>query len=157
MVTYGVECGTDESLLLLLGVPRRRVVHEGNRDEVVKYILKKDAGAYIGIVDADPGTIHGPQRKQFIDGRMDKGHCMSLCGDRKLVVLSPMVEGWLIAAVQECGGKVKDLDKGLSDDPRALHAQLSPRGDKRLKKLIDFLVQRDSEYLRALRKSLGIS
>ncbi len=156
MMTYVVECSSDERLLLLMGAPRRSVVHEGNRDEVVKFILKKEAGKFIGMIDEDPGTIHGNQRRQFQDGPAQHDHYVASFQDKKLVLLQPMLEGWLVKAVKSVGGSMSAIDKGLSDDPRELHRTLAPRGDTRLKKVIDFLKEKDSPHLRALRRTLGL-
>lgn len=154
--TIVVECGNDEQLMKLIGLPKKRIQHEGNRDEVVKYVLKKDPGVCIGVVDQDPGTPRGNQRAQFKVGRASADMHAEQAGERRLVVLHPMLEGWLIKAVHACGGSMETLDKVLSDDPRTLHKQLSPKGDPRLKKIVDFLEKKNSKHLKELRSQLGL-
>ena len=44
--TIVVECDNDELLLKTLGIPKARILHEGNRDEVVKYIVSLRRTAY---------------------------------------------------------------------------------------------------------------
>lgn len=151
-----VECGNDEQLMKLVGLPKKRIQHEGNRDEVVKYVLKKAPGACIGVVDQDPGTPRGNQRAQFKVGHASTDMHAEQAGERRLVVLHPMLEGWLIKAVHACGGSMEMLDKGLSDDARTLHKQLSPKGDPRMKKIVAFLKKKDSKHLQALRVQLGL-
>ena len=94
-----VECDNDELLLLTLGVPRKRVQHEGNRDEVVKYILKHDPEKFIGLVDQDPGTPRSEKRAQFKTQPASRGLHVERFGKRELVVLRPFLEGWLCEAV----------------------------------------------------------
>jgi len=151
-----VECGNDEQLLKLLDVPKKRIQHEGNRDEVVKFVLKKDPGACIGVVDEDPGTPRSKQRMQFKAQKPKADLHQEVMEQRRLVVLHPMLEGWLIRAVHACGGRMDKLDKGLSDDPSELHKQLSPRGDRRMEKIVTFLEQKNSKHLMELRHQLGL-
>lgn len=155
--TIVVECGNDEQLMKLIGLPKKRIQHEANRDEVVKYVLKKAPGACIGVVDQDPGTPRGKQRSQFKASgtRADLHH--ELAGERRLVVLHPMLEGWLIKAVHACGGSMTQLDKGLSDDAKALHKQLAPTGDARLEKVVAYLKKHNSKHLHELRVQLGLA
>ncbi|MBK8530265.1 MAG: hypothetical protein IPL64_00045 [Flavobacteriales bacterium] len=151
-----VECGNDEQLMKLLGLPKKRIQHEGNRDEVVKYVLKKDPGGCIGVIDQDPGTPRGAQRSQFKPLKAASDLHLELAGERRLLVLHPMLEGWLIKAVHDCGGSMAKLDKGLSDDARTLHKQLAPKGDPRMAKIVEFLKKKDSKHLNELRVQLGL-
>ncbi|MBL0128030.1 MAG: hypothetical protein IPP83_11375 [Flavobacteriales bacterium] len=151
-----VECDNDELLLRLLKIPRSRIQHEGNRDEVVKYINRNDPVRYIGMVDEDPGTPRSPNRARFVRKELRNGVQEEVNGARRLVVLKPMLEGWLISAVHAAGGRMVHLDKGLSDVPSELHRQLMPRGDKRMKKVIEFLDGRKSAHLKSLRSALHI-
>ena len=153
--TIVVECSNDELLLRTLGVPRNRIQHEGNRDEVVKYILRKDPASFIGLVDEDATTQHGEQRTSFKNGVPRHGVYVATNGKRRLLVLQPFLEGWLLNAVHACKGRMNSLDKGLSDDPRTLHNQFAPRGDKRMQKVIEFLERKKSKHLAELRKALG--
>lgn len=151
-----VECDNDELLLRIIGMPRERIQHEGNRDEVVKYVVNNAPGRFIGLIDEDPGTQFGAMRQRFKSGRPQHGLSIASNGPRRLVVLSPFLEGWLLQAVKACGGRLSALDKGLSDDARALHRQFSPRGDQRMRKVIAFLQRERSAHLKALRKALDI-
>jgi len=152
-----VECDNDELLLLTLGVPRKRVQHEGNRDEVVKYILKHPAGHYMGMVDEDPNTPRSTKREQFIKRSTVSDMHVEALGKRELLVLRPFLEGWLCKAVHAAGGRLVKLDKGLSDDPKELHRLLSPRGDARMKKIVGFLETNSSKHLKELRMHLGLA
>lgn len=151
-----VECANDELLLRGLKVPRARVQHEGNRDEVVKYVAHKPTGEYIGLVDADEGTQFGELRQHFKNGPAKHGVMVATHGKRELIVLKPFLEGWLNAAVKACGGRMSKLDKGLSDNDQELHGRFAPRGDKRMGKVIDYLEQKQSKHLAELRKALKI-
>lgn len=152
-----VECDNDELLLRILSVPRDRIQHVGNRDEVVKYVLNKPAKHYLGLIDEDPGTQHGAQRQSFKNGPARNGILVAVNGQRTLVVLKPFLEGWLLDAVHACGGRMSALDKGLSDNARELHSQFSPRGDKRMGKVVDYLLKEKSKHLAELRKALDIT
>jgi hypothetical protein len=156
MRTVVVECGNDEALMLALGLPARLVKHEGNRDEVVKYILKHPAGGPLGLVDEDPGTEHGGQRKQFVRGKALHQVRTDRFGHRALVVLMPRLEDWLVQAVKSAGGSMAKLDKSLSDDPAYLHRELNPMGDTRMAKIVGFLQDKKSKHLSELRKALDI-
>jgi hypothetical protein len=151
-----VECGNDEQLMKLIGLPKKRIQHEGNRDEVVKYVLKKEPGQCIGVVDQDPGTPRGTQRSRFTPDRATTDLHAEHAGKRRLVVLHPMLEGWLIKAVHACGGRMEQLDKGLSDEPNTLHKLLSPRGDPRMTKIVAYLEKKNSKHLKELRSQLGL-
>ncbi len=151
-----VECDNDELLLLTLGLPRKQLLHQGNREEVVKYILKHESGRFIGLVDEDPGTVRSKQRAAFAKGKSHVGLRTEKAGRRVLTVICPFLEGWLVAAVHACGGRMEKLDKGLSDDPRELHRQLSPRGDMRMHKIIAFLEKKNSMHLQVLRTALQL-
>lgn len=152
-----VECDNDELLLRILGVQRANIQHEGNRDEVVKYVLNKPAKEYVGLIDEDPGTQHGAQRQSFKSGPARNGILVAMNGERKLVVLKPYLEGWLLGALHACGGRMSALDKGLSDNPRELHRQFSPRGDHRMRKVVEFLIEKKSKHLAELRRVLVIT
>ena len=152
-----VECDNDELLLRILGVPRDRIQHEGNRDEVVKYVLNKPANHYVGLIDEDPATQHGAQRQSFKNGAARSGIVVAVNGQRPLMVLKPFLERWLLDAVHTCGGRMSALDKGLSDNARELHRQFSPRGDKRMTKVVEFLTKKKSKHLAELRKALDIT
>lgn len=151
-----VECDNDELLLRILGVQRGRIQHEGNRDEVVKYVLNKPAEGYLGLIDEDPGTQHGAQRLHFKNGPARQGVLLATNGKRTLVVLRPFLEHWLLDAVHACGSRMSALDKGLSDEPRELHRQFSPRGDNRMKKVVDHLEKKKSKHLAELRRALRL-
>lgn len=152
-----VECANDELLLRTLKVPRKRIEHKGGgREEVVKAVLEMEAGSCIGMIDADPSTAHGRNRGLFKDRPMKHGVRDSLYGRRRLVVIQPRLEGWLLSAVEAAGLRMSVLDKGLSDDERELHGQLAPRGDKRMAKIIGLLEKKGSAHLKELRRQLGI-
>ena len=152
-----VECANDELLLRTLKVPRRRIEHKGGgREEVVKAVLARKPGSCIGLIDADPQTPHGHNRGLFKNGPMKHDVCEALHEKRRLVVLRPRLEGWLLSAVKAAGLRMSVLDKGLSDDERELHGQLAPRGDMRMAKIIEQLEKKGSAHLKELRAQLGI-
>lgn len=155
-MTIVVECGNDEQLMRLLGVPRKRIKHQGNRDEVVKQVMKDDPGASIGLVDEDPGTARANRRASFkvVDRRT--GLVVEQAGEHKLVVLEPFLEGWLVEAVKATGSSMTTFGKELSDDPRELHKVLSPKGDPRLEKIVAHLEEHGSTHIRDLRDALGL-
>lgn len=154
--TIVVECSNDELLLRTLGVPRNRIQHGGSRNEVVKVVLRKDADHFIGLVDEDATTQHGIQRLSFKNGISRNGICVATNGKLRLVVLQPFLEGWLLAAVHACKGRMSQIDNGLSDNARALHNEFAPRGDKRMQKVIKFLESKKSKHLSELKSALGI-
>ena len=56
-----VECLADEALARCLGLRKRDISHELNKDEVLKRVF--EASGCLGMVDEDPGQVLGPAQE----------------------------------------------------------------------------------------------
>ena len=118
MIIY-VECSPDEILIRrLTGLPRRRVIHElKGKYEVLKRLSEQsDLWA---VVDEAPNSHVPPYLNQMslIENLSDDG--IKVFQDRsrrnRVVVLTPRLEKWIVAAAKTAG--IKMADYGLPDDP----------------------------------------
>lgn len=126
-----VECYHDTALVRSLGMPSRRVGHEHGKGNVLRQLAKWDGDA-VGIVDADPDKQNSNPAEMAKYREMDNAYGMKLMvhqGDRRkaLIVISPMLEDWLLARARAC--KISPRDFGLPDEPRMMHK--NPRHDRK--------------------------
>lgn len=126
-MTVFVECCADKELARTLGVRKRDLHHEHGSDEVMKR-LRNWPDSVIGMIDEDPGTGH-----QACDlGKYtmkDERHGLRLLqrGEKRVVVVSPRLEEWLIDRARLSG--IAPGDYGLPESGRALHR--IPRYDRK--------------------------
>ena len=157
MTTFVVECAHDEMLVKLLVDNKDDVIHLHGRDRVISHMTSKPRPKHIGMVEEDPTTSHSATRNRFKPIKTLHGVLITKHNGVTVIMLRPYLEAWLIIAVKAIGKKMSMIDKGLHDDPILLHKSLAPRGDQRLRKVLNTLAKHDSKHLKALREALNVS
>ncbi len=155
MTVIAVECNADRSLLEVLGVPRRRIRHAGNRGEVCNFLARGIAST--GLIEADPhdpsglpGLLRDRSPKE-IPGGLQVYHGTGWT----VIVLYPRLEEWALNAAKETG--VDPTDFGLPDNANALHRQIrAQRRQERFQRFLRKLLEAGSTRLLELRSCLGI-
>lgn len=150
-----VECTADEALARGLGLRRRQIRHELNKDEVLKRLMEESNS--LGMVDEDPDSV---PPAQF--GRMLKRDDYSLLGivlyinssrNNQAIVLQPNLEGWIIRTASENGIQLDVPRYNLPSSPKSLHRVVNKNLDK-LHLLIDDLLSANSPRILRLQALL---
>ena len=150
-----VECKADETLVRILGLPRREISHELNKDEVLKQLAKQSR--CLGMVDEDPRS---PRPVQF--GRMVVAAEYEQLGLRvyadnpqsnRVIVLRPRLEEWLTRAAQDAGLNLNNPRYNLPRNPVQLHQQIN-NDLRKLERLLTDLIAADAPRLSQLRSLL---
>lgn len=150
-----VECKADETLARHLGLPRREVRHELNKDEVLKQLAKQSH--CLGMVDEDPNS---PRPIQF--GQMVVRDDYDQLGLRvyddaarhnQVIMLRPRLEEWLLRAARDARLDVSDRQYNLPASPARLHREINLDLSK-VERLIDDLMVAGSLPIRQLRNLL---
>jgi len=116
-----VECYPDEALLRAIGVPRKQLRHERCKGEVVKKVLKLDCAT--GIVDEDPASAQPRDLSSYEEVEVAEGLRLLVrrgSSERRLIVVCPRLEEWLIERAHLSDVKPKDYN--LPDDASRLHS-----------------------------------
>ncbi len=123
-----VECKPDETLLRVLGVPRKEIRHCRGKSVVCNEVRR--AGNTLGLVDEDPGRppervlrAHRPEEKA------EQGLTVFQVGTGgEIIVLCPRLEEWVLDAAREVGLEPKQF--GLPDSGGELHRIVNQHLDK---------------------------
>ncbi len=116
-----VECYTDLLLVKELGVPRKSIAHESGKGNVVNKV-KNEKKRAMGIVDEDPGSPDPKDMSNYVEEVSEASlKFMSRKNDdsKKLVVVSPYLEHWLLARAR--ANKIDPATFGVPSDPKELH------------------------------------
>ncbi len=152
-----VECNADEAFLKALGFPAKEIKHREGKFEVINY-LKKQTNSY-GLIDEDPGTNTSNYPAGFSE--IQRIHGFRLLEKKKsgnkIIELSPTLEGWILNAFNELGDLELLKEMKIPDSYKDLHTELSVsinevKIQKRLKSIVDALMQRKSRPLISLRE-----
>ena len=138
-----VECYADEKLLRTLGVPKRQLSHERCKGEVVKRVHK--LGCAIGLIDEDPSSAQPRDLDNYKEVQAAEGLRLLTRRDdtnKRLVVICPRLEDWLIQRAKSLGIKPEEYD--LPSNPDHLHS--IPRYEKKQNflRFLTELKERDS-------------
>jgi hypothetical protein len=115
-----VECNADEAVLRALGVSKKQLRHERCKGEVVKRVLKFESA--IGLIDEDPQSAQPRDLDNYKEVKTAEGLRLLVRRDdenKKLVIVCPKLEDWLIARAKSSG--IRPVDYGLPTDPDRLH------------------------------------
>ena len=116
-----VECYPDETLLRILGVPRKQLRHERCKGEVVKRVHK--FGNATGLIDEDPTSAQPRDLDNYKQVQTGEGLRLLARRDdknKRLIIVCPRLEDWLL---QRAGSSdIKSEDYGVPNDPNRLHS-----------------------------------
>ena len=148
-----VECKPDVTLVNALGVQRRRIIHAGNKSRVCKRLERGER--LKGIVDQDPLSIQPPYigRLKVIYDQQGVEIRKDVPRENFLIILKPRLEEWILKASKKV--QIDVTKYGLPDDGRKLHRTINANLAK-FEKLLEELVNRESEMINALKKALDL-
>lgn len=116
-----VECYPDAALLRSLGVSSKQLRHERCKGEVVKRVLKFAPAT--GLIDEDPTSAQPREMDNYKQVDTAEGLCLLArrdCKDKRLIVICPKLEDWLIKRAKTSG--IQPEDYGLPSNPDRLHS-----------------------------------
>ncbi len=115
-----VECYPDEVVLRGLGVPRKQVLHQARKGEVINWLKKTVGGT--GMVDEDPDSDQPRDLISYQQAQASEGLLLLVrqgSGNQKLIIVRPRLEDWLIQRARVCG--IDPRQYQLPDSARELH------------------------------------
>ncbi len=129
---YIVECKPDKLLIkFLINVPKKSIVHAANKTEVIKTLLKISDDA-IGIIDEDPWSLQPSHLKKFELKKNFSNYGLSILHEnqtkKKLVIIKPRLEDWLLRAGKESGVSFKRYK--LPETGKDLHKVINTNLEK---------------------------
>jgi len=147
---YIVECKPDRCLIeTLLKVPKKHIDHRGNKPEAIKKLLKTEDA--IGIIDEDPGSPQPSDLKKFKlkedCSQWGLLYCIEQSSKKKLIIIRPRLEEWLLKAGKESGISFKKYN--LPETGDKLHKLINANLNK-LELIIKELLEADSLRLKKL-------
>lgn len=124
------ECKPDSTLVKILGIAKKEIVHLGGKPEVCKQLKKrKDCK---GLVDEDPFSIQPPYLKKLETKKNLSDYGLKLLKDNSnnndLIILCPRLEEWVLKASKEANIDIRRYN--LPDDATALHELINTNLDK---------------------------
>ena len=127
-----VECWADEALARCLGLCKRDISHELNKDEVLKRVF--EASGCLGMVDEDPDSRPPIQLGRMLkqEDCLEWGIARYINSRRsnQLIVLCPNLEGWLIRTAEIAGVRIGEPPYSLPTNSKSLHRVINGRLDK---------------------------
>ena len=150
-MTVLVECYPDAAVLRCLGVTKRQLRHERCKGEVVKRVLKLDCA--VGVIDEDPDSAQPRDLANYAEVQADGGLRLLVrrgSAERRLIVVCPRLEDWLIRRAKESGIRLQDYD--LPSDPHRLHGIPHYEHRQSFHQFLAHLADRDAEGMGLLRQ-----
>ena len=146
-----LECRPDETLAMVLGVPRKAIVHSHSKGRVAKSLATHSGVA--GMVDEDFGEKEPLSFRRYSEVSFTHDVRLRLDSERKnrLVVVCPRLEPWLMKTA-----KVANVEMGrfgLPTNLRDLDADINYRLPS-LERLLNALLEAKSPRLLHLRALL---
>lgn len=144
-----MECKPDYVLVKkVANIPRKKVIHAGNKAEVCKRLRKRSN--CIGLVDEDPGSGQPCYLKEMNkEKELGDLKVFSDKNGNRLIMLCPRLEAWILRNAAEANVDVKRYN--LPDDDVKLHRIININ-IKKFEKLIDDLI--DCEKIKSLKQLL---
>jgi hypothetical protein len=151
MIDIIVECKPDEALMRALGYTRKRIFHQPNKAEVIKYLIRNPRA--IGIVDEDPGAANVGYFSKFRKiGAVKFGleQFVSPGGKSPLIVIKPRLEEWILSQANSCA--INPQDYSLPSSPHQLHKNINEKLPEFEKMLGAMQIRKNAglAYLKAL-------
>ena len=147
-----VECNPDEFVIRsIIADSDTQIKHGGGKGNVLKKV-REEQGT-IGVIDEDPHSAQPREMDRYI--KEDAKETVRLLkrqddNAKKLIQLSPDIEGWLINRAKENEISLKDY--GLPDDRRRMHDVHHIQKDKDFQRFVGELIQTDDDEVNAIRK-----
>ncbi|MEI9919581.1 MAG: hypothetical protein WDO14_12350 [Bacteroidota bacterium] len=138
-----LECKPDERLVMGLGVPRKKVLHQNDKGDVCNF-LQKSIGN-IGLIDEDPNGSQPRLLSQF--KILSENHRIRNLTDKKnsLVVICPRLEDWIVEVCHNADVKLSDYS--LASNPKDLAKEINYKLDKFDRLIAALLVAKSPELL----------
>lgn len=151
---YLVECFSDESLLLGLGIPGRSIRRMRGKGNVLRFIMARAVAPHIALMDMDRLEAQPRDLGNFKREKLGEGVERYTWREHTLVMLDDNLEDWLVRAVRLSGAHMRDFK--LPDTPEALH-RIEPKvGDPRMLRVVSHLMEQRSPAIGVLRAALGV-
>ncbi len=99
-----VECYPDEAVLCALGVPRKQLLHEARKGEVLNWLKKTPGG--LGMADEDPASAQPRDLISYQQVQTGEGLLLLTrqgSGGQRLIMVRPRLEEWLIQRAKMSG------------------------------------------------------
>ncbi len=149
-----VECKPDEVLVRALGIPCRRIHHQGSKGDICN-TLRRLRNA-IALMDEDPGSL----QPRYLRDLMNRGTAIEETSygilmvqdhqqEHLILILRPRLEGWILKVARRNGIEMNKF--GLPDQEKDLHEEINDRLPN-FEQLIRALAE--SEALQFLRERL---
>lgn len=145
------ECKPDSSLMRILGIPKRQIIHLQGKPEVCKQLEKRER--LMGLVDEDPFSVQPSYLKRLSVKEDLATYGLKILNDiskhNVLIILSPRLEGWILKAAKEADIDIKRYN--LPNSEEKLHEEINTD----LRKLERFLndLKGKSKMIEALEKT----
>lgn len=115
------ECKPDSSLVRILGIPNKQIIHQQGKPVVCKQLEKREN--WIGLVDEDPSSVQPSYLKRLPVKEDLPTYRLKILNDtskhNELIILCPRLEEWILKAAKESGVDIKRYN--LPDDGNELH------------------------------------
>ncbi len=145
-----LECKPDEALVRSLGVRRRDISHQRNKEQVLKMITR--VTNCIALVDEDPNSLPSPLFGQLLrqEDSLSRGILLYLDRRRnnRVVVLCPNLEGWVIRSAQEQGIRHDRPPYRLPNTAHSIHNVINDRLPNLRHLLADLLAAQSPRILK---------
>ena len=146
------ECKPDSTLVKLLRISKKQIIHLGCKPEVCKQLAKRED--WKGLVDEDPSRVQPPYLKRLQVNKNLSNYGLKILSDNSknndLIVLCPRLEEWVLKAVKDAKIDIKQYN--LPDDGEQLHKVINI-DLKKFEKLVNDLKGK-SKMMKALEKSI---
>jgi len=140
-----VECNNDQHVLMTLGVQKKTIKHESCKGDVLRKAGKNSP--VLAFIDDDPDSEQPRELIRYEIKRM--GETLK-CGvhledpNRRLVIVSPYLENWLLIRARRSGINPKTY--GLPDVPRELKSIPHLEKNKGFIQFVEDLKKNDTDF-----------
>ena len=137
-----VECFPDEALLRILGVPRKRLLHERSKGRIITRL--RDLPDAMGMVDEDPDSPQHRDLSNYRETQCTQGLRLLTRQGRigqRIIVLCPRLEEWLIARAEVSG--IRPENFGFPGSADRLHGIPHYEARQGFRRFVEELMDRD--------------
>ncbi|MDO8874200.1 MAG: hypothetical protein Q7V05_15955 [Methanoregula sp.] len=144
-----VECNNDEFVLLVFGVGKKRIKHESCKGDVLRKAGKNSP--VLAFIDDDPDSEQPRELSKYLvtsEGETLKHGIHSDDPHRRIIIVSPYLERWLLIRAKRSGINPKTY--GLPDEPKELKSIPHLEKNKGFKQFVEDLTKKDAEIAKIL-------